>query len=305
MIEVRKLNCFRILGNTFCIDTGMTYLPFYKVNDKEIIMLDSGWAKGEREGILQILEKEGLHIAGIINTHAHLDHAGNNRYFKEKYGAIIAMRDNEACFCKSPLNMKAYYYGQTLTEVVEHYAGMLCKSDIEIEAFENNLEICGVNFKIVNTPGHSPGHISIITPDDVFYIGDALLSHDVIKGHKMPYAFVMSEDLKTKENLKKIKCSQYVVSHKGIYDDIKEIIDININFFNQRAELIKSMIIGTMGKDALLIKITNDMCISVKTAERQLVTERMLKSYLDYLVEIKEIETIIDEGLLKYQLVKN
>jgi len=37
-----------IKGNTFCIDTGMTYIPFYKLNDEEIIMLDSGWKEGER-----------------------------------------------------------------------------------------------------------------------------------------------------------------------------------------------------------------------------------------------------------------
>ena len=31
----------KIKGNTFCIDTGMTYRPFYKINDEEIILLDS------------------------------------------------------------------------------------------------------------------------------------------------------------------------------------------------------------------------------------------------------------------------
>lgn len=29
--------------NTYCIDTGMTYIPLYKVNDEEVIMLDTGW----------------------------------------------------------------------------------------------------------------------------------------------------------------------------------------------------------------------------------------------------------------------
>ena len=26
----------KIKGNTFVIDTGMTYIPFYKINDEEI-----------------------------------------------------------------------------------------------------------------------------------------------------------------------------------------------------------------------------------------------------------------------------
>ena len=46
----------KIKGQTFCIDTGMTYIPFYKVNDKEIIMLDTGWAAGEQKGIAETLQ---------------------------------------------------------------------------------------------------------------------------------------------------------------------------------------------------------------------------------------------------------
>ena len=44
-LEIKKIK-----GQTFCIDTGMTYIPFYKINDEEIIMLDTGWAAGEQKG---------------------------------------------------------------------------------------------------------------------------------------------------------------------------------------------------------------------------------------------------------------
>ena len=37
-----KLKIVEVKGNTYCIDTRMTYIPFYKINDNEIIMLDSG-----------------------------------------------------------------------------------------------------------------------------------------------------------------------------------------------------------------------------------------------------------------------
>jgi len=36
----------------------MTYIPFYKINDEEIIMLDIGLKRGEREGIEEVLEKK-------------------------------------------------------------------------------------------------------------------------------------------------------------------------------------------------------------------------------------------------------
>ena len=58
-----------IKGKTFCIDTGMTYIPFYKIDDEHIIMLDTGWADGEKEGLTNILENNSLKIVGIINSH--------------------------------------------------------------------------------------------------------------------------------------------------------------------------------------------------------------------------------------------
>ena len=33
-----------VKDNIFCIDTGMTYIPFYKINSEEIIM-DKGFLK--------------------------------------------------------------------------------------------------------------------------------------------------------------------------------------------------------------------------------------------------------------------
>lgn len=125
-----------VKGNTYCIDTRMTYIPFYKINDNEIIMLDSGWAKGERKGIKEVLENNKFKVVAIINSHFHIDHAGNNAYINEKH--------------------------------------------------QKEISVCGVNFKILYTPGHSPAHICIMTPDDVFYVGDTLISYEVMKGSKLP-----------------------------------------------------------------------------------------------------------------------
>ncbi len=106
-----------IKGSTYCIDTGMTYLPFYKITDTDIIVLDTGWAEGEREGLVELLDEYGYQVKGIICTHAHIDHIGNNAFFKEKYNALIAMSRDEARICSSMINLKMYYNRHTLTAV--------------------------------------------------------------------------------------------------------------------------------------------------------------------------------------------
>jgi len=289
-----------IKGNTFCIDAGMLYIPFYKINDEEIIMLDSGWAKGEREGIVELLEKNKFKVAAIICTHAHIDHVGNNAYLKEKYNCIIAMPAYEALICSSAINLKLYYSSQTLSEVEEHFGHMVCKTDILITDNEDMIEVCGTKFKILHTPGHSPAHICITTPDNVTYLGDTLISYEVMRGSKMPYAFILSEDLKSKLKLYGLKSSKYVVAHKGMYDDVTKLIADNIEFYKNRANGVYTVIEGSMTRTEILRAIIKKLNIHVNSRYKYAMIEKMLGSFVEYLNETGMIVLNIDDGFLKY-----
>lgn len=290
----------QVLGNTFCIDTGMTYIPFYKMNDEDIIMLDSGWAAGERSGIEELLEQNNLKVAGIICSHAHIDHIGNNTYFKNKYNSIIAMSAYEADICSSTVNLKVYYSSQTLSDVTEHFGHMVCETDIKILDNQERIYVFGVKFKILHTPGHSPAHICIVTPDNVAYLGDVLISYEVMKGAKMPYAYILREDLKSKTKLYELKCSKYVVAHKGIYDNITKLITDNLEFYKNRALRIYDVINGLMTMEDIFKAVIKNFDIHVNSKHRYAAIERMLRSYVEYLYETGAIQLNIDDGFLKY-----
>lgn len=292
-----------VKGNTFCIDTGMTYIPFYKVNDEEIIMLDSGWKEGEREGIEDLLEKNSFKVVGIICSHAHIDHIGNNTYFKNKYNCVIAMSSYEAHICSSSVNLKVYYSSQTLLDVTKRFGHMVCETDIMISDNQDKIYICGIKFKIIHTPGHSPAHICIITPDDVAYVGDALISYEVMEGAKIPYAFILREDLRSKTKLYDLDCSTYVVAHKGMYNSITKLITDNIEFYKNRAESICDEIKGTMTLEEIMKSVIKSFNLNVKNIHRYSLIERMLRSYIEYLNETGKIQLIMEDGFLKY--VKN
>ena len=290
----------QIKGNIFCINTGMLYIPFYKINEEEIIMLDSGWAKGEREGINELLEKNNFKVVAIICSHAHVDHIGNNAYLKKKYNSIIAMPAYEALICSSTVHLKLYYNIQTLSEITEHFGHMVCETDIMIFDNQDIIEVCGVKFKILHTPGHSPAHICITTPDDVAYLGDALISYEVMRGSKMPYAFILSEDLKSKLKLYDLKCSKYIVAHKGMYDDIIKLITDNIDFYNNRANGVYSVLKGSMIREDILKAVIKKFNIHVNSRYKYTMIERMLGSYVEYLNETGMIVLNMHEGFLKY-----
>ena len=294
-VEIKKIQ-----GKTFCIDTGMTYIPFYKIDNENIIMLDTGWADGERDGLSNILENNSLKIAGIINSHVHIDHSGNNAYFRKKYNCPIAMPAAEAMLCSSAINLKLYYNNLSLDEIFSHLGHMICPVDRLITDNQDSIEMCGITFKILHTPGHSPAHICLITPDDVGYIGDALISREIMHGAKMPYAFLLAEDLKSKEKLYKLKCSQYVVAHKGIYDNITDLITDNINFYKLRAAVIGDLIAAPMTLEEIIQTVRKAFSIPIRDVYKYTLIERMLRSYIEYLSDTGIIKKAVNDGILRY-----
>jgi glyoxylase-like metal-dependent hydrolase (beta-lactamase superfamily II) len=297
------MKIIEIKGNTFCINTGMTYIPFYKINKEEIIMLDSGWSQGERKGIDELLEKNNFRVVAIICTHAHIDHVGNNAFLKKKYNCIIAMPTYEALICSSTVNLKLYYNNQTLSDISQHFGDMVCVTDIMISDNQQSITVLGIKFNIIHTPGHSPAHICITTPDDVCYLADALISYEVMRGAKMPYAYILSEDLKSKIKLYDLKYSKYVVAHKGVYDDITKLITDNINFYKDRALTIANAIEGAMTMEDILKAVIKKFDINVKNRYRYTMLDRMLRSYVEYLNETGILVLNMEKGFLKYSKV--
>jgi glyoxylase-like metal-dependent hydrolase (beta-lactamase superfamily II) len=266
-------------------------------------MLDTGWHIGEREGIDELLEKNNFKVVGIICSHAHRDHVGNNAYLKKKYNSIIAMPAYEAEACSSIDRLNTYYGTLTLPEVEKHLGEMVCETDINISENEDKINMCGYEFRVLHTPGHSAAHICIVTPDDVAYLGDALISDEVIRVSKMPYVFILREDLESKAKLYDLKCSRYVVAHKGMYDDITKLITDNIDFYKSMPDKIYNILEGAMSIDDVIKAASSKLNIYIRSPFRYALMNRVLKSNLNYLIEDERIETTEEDGLLKYKKV--
>ena len=91
-----------VCGNTFAIETGMAYLPFYQLNEQEIILLDSGFASSDRQALTETLQVHDFRVKGILCSHAHMDHAGNIQHLCNLYGCRVAAHIIEAAIAATP-----------------------------------------------------------------------------------------------------------------------------------------------------------------------------------------------------------
>lgn len=292
------MEIIKVKGNTYCLDMGMTYLPFYKLNDQDIILIDTGFKKECRD-IEKLLETNKLRIKTIICSHTHPDHIGNNSYFKEKYKCKIAMTRDEAFLCSSYANYKAFY-DQPLSLIKSNYQNLICQTDIIIEADQDTLIVNDVVFKLFHTFGHSSDQICITTPDDVCYLADSLITHETMKGTKIPYAFVLKADLESKKTLFILNAGKYIIAHKGILDDISGLIEDNLKYYRGMAESVYEEITKAMTFEDILKRIIKKYRIEVKSVFKYKMAERMLKSYVEYLFETGRVDMVIENCFIKY-----
>jgi hydroxyacylglutathione hydrolase len=294
------LKSIHVRGNTYVLDLGILYLPFYRIDEQSIILLDTGLKKDDRERLTAYFEENSYNVAGILCSHAHIDHVGNAAYFREKYGCPVAMTREEAAIVDSDSSLKTFYASYSMNMAIEHFGHMVVETDEIIQKEQNEIIFCGVRFKLLHTPGHITGHISITTPDDVTYIGDALISYEVMESAKLPYAYILSQDIASKMKLYNLQSSMYILAHKGIYPDVKDLITDNIYFYRKRAEEILSVITRPMTMEDILRAVALNMKIRIGSTYKYLVVERMLRCYIDYLCETHRIKLIVDDYSLKF-----
>jgi hydroxyacylglutathione hydrolase len=133
---------------------------------KEAILIDPG---DEPDRILDLLTKNNLKLKYIVCTHAHFDHVGAIPELKTETGARILIHYDELDIYKHTREQAAILWGFELEPLPE--PDMLVSEGDE-------LEVGGLKFRILHTPGHSPGSICLYG-EGIVITGDTLFAGTV------------------------------------------------------------------------------------------------------------------------------
>ena len=120
---------------------------------------------GDADRILQSVEEAGLTIKFIVTTHGHFDHNAAAAKLKEKLLCDFLFNEKDLAFVRSSKNT-AHNWGIEIDQVPEPDR-FITEGDI--------LTLGSLELEIINTPGHSPGGISIyIKSEGILFSGDTL-----------------------------------------------------------------------------------------------------------------------------------
>ncbi len=232
-----KEKLVHVKGNTWYINATVT-IPVYFLNNRDIIIVDSGYKDKDGEVLAAVIKENNLCVKAAIASHSHIDHIGNFAWLREEFGTELIMNDIEACIVYD-VALISYLYRPIHTSVLEEaYKHIYLKPDRTFTKEDTEIDICGAKFKLIFAPGHTLGHTVIVTPDDVCYLGDAIVSRNVLEHSKLLTSSDWVADIETKQKLHKIKFDKYILAHSGVYEDIESLIDDNIN---RRLEIISNV----------------------------------------------------------------
>lgn len=158
-----KVFCFNFFQeNTYVISNNTT---------KNCWIIDPGCMNANEENqLFDFIIEHKLKPIRLINTHCHLDHIYGNKAVAEKYQLELGIHKEEQKILEAA-SMSAKIFG----------APAPAKLDASYFIQENEeLILDDVKFKVLFTPGHSPGSISFYNADDSYCIvGDVLFNRSI------------------------------------------------------------------------------------------------------------------------------
>ena len=114
------------------------------------VVIDPGY---EPETVLNEVKKLGKEIAAILLTHGHFDHVGGVKDLAAETG------------CKVYLNEAELSMPPQMTAGSLYYTNLYAESDF--------VEAAGLSFKVLHTPGHTPGSVCLCC-ENALFSGDTL-----------------------------------------------------------------------------------------------------------------------------------
>lgn len=147
----------------------------YVINDetKECVIIDCGaLTETEQNAVIAYINEEGLKPIHNLGTHGHLDHHFGDAAILSAFNLQPEVAEGDKVLMQHPKEAALQMLGMDLN--IDLPAGNLKLTENEDVKFGSH------TFKIIRTPGHSPGSVSFYCAEEnVLFTGDTLFKGSI------------------------------------------------------------------------------------------------------------------------------
>ena len=295
----KKPHLEHVKGDTFCIVTAFGRFPVFRLDKKNAILLDSGLIP-EREGIAALLEGEGLRVRAILTSHAHIDHTGNHAYFQEKQGARIYLGPFDTAVVSNVLTLNLYLGGDSYHRARSYAKNLSCRPDLLIPREAETLEVEGAVFRVMKLDGHAPEHLGFVTPDNVAYLADTLMSDDIMDSVHIPYVNCCEMDMESKRRAGALNCDAYILSHNAVKEEVAALSERNIAYMMEKIETTARACNHHMTMNELVAVAGVALGGRCETEDKIRIAEQNIRAYVTFLLDREKLVRRVRAGKIEY-----
>lgn len=160
-----------------CLRVGPIQENTYVVSDElgQALIFDPG---AEAEKIIAWIEENKWQPLAILLTHCHYDHIGALDQLRDHFKIHAYVHEIEQTFLSNPdLNLSVFTPSPFTQRAAEN-----------VWSAEEDQKIASFTFKVIHTPGHSPGHVIYHFDEDQFIISGDLVFQGSIGRTDLPKA---------------------------------------------------------------------------------------------------------------------
>ena len=266
-----------ISGNSYYIQSP-SRVGLFKLNDREVCLIDSGNHRDAAKKLLRIREEKGWTLKAVFNTHSHADHIGGDKLLAERTGCRIYAPGMECAFTRHPELEPAFLYGAFPVAELKHKFLMAEPSPAEYLT----PELLPDGMEMIELPGHTFGMVGFRTRDDVVYLADCLSSRETLDKYKIGFIYDVGAYLATLEKVKSMRARMFVPAHADPSEDVSELAAYNIERTLEVAERIRGFCREPVMFEELLKKLFDayDLTLSF---EQYVLVGSTVRSYLAWL----------------------
>ena len=166
----------------------------FREPDGSVTLVDAGVRRASRRILagLAAIGAQPSDVRRVILTHAHSDHAGGAAALVEATGADVVTHERDAAYLRdgrTPQVDTPTRKAQLLSRVF--YGKKLPKVVVAEEFVDDELLPVAGGLRVIHTPGHTPGHVSLLhEPTGVLITGDAIFN---VRGLRWPPAWLCTD----------------------------------------------------------------------------------------------------------------
>lgn len=166
------------------VRAGVTNI--YLLRERGTVLVDPGGPTRGTAGFRKVLPRLGTppRLDLMVITHAHFDHVAAAIRLREATGAPVAVHRADAEWLRA--GQVVWPKGVTRWgKLFRNVLGPLMTPFLRVTAFEPDLLLSeegldlapyGVTGRVIHTPGHTPGSVSVVLPSGEAFVGDLAMN---------------------------------------------------------------------------------------------------------------------------------